>query len=131
MLRIPLALAVLLLASPAAARDRPHPDVGPADASGDACQGCHATRTPEIVKQWEAGTHGLMLVKCFVCHGSTGKDFVGHAAPSRCDGCHAAEVASVVPAKRSRKAKAADCFDCHSPHDLAVREGAANPHGAR
>jgi formate-dependent nitrite reductase cytochrome c552 subunit len=129
LLAVPLAL--FLAAPPAIADDGPHPDVGP-DFAPDACISCHTDQTPEIVKQWESGQHGLVLVKCFVCHGSTGKDFTEHPKATRCQGCHAAEVASLVPAKsKGRKAKAADCFSCHAPHALAAREGAESPHAAR
>jgi hypothetical protein len=121
-----LPLALLLAAAPPA--NRPHPAVGP-EAPGDACRDCHAERTPDVVREWEAGPHGLLLVKCLVCHGSTGKDFARRPDPRRCAGCHADQVASVVPARRGAK-PAADCFSCHSPHSLAA-EGGPNPHVAR
>jgi hypothetical protein len=124
---VPLAL---LLAAPPALAGEAHPAVDP-DGNADACQSCHETATPAIVKQWEGGTHGLVLVKCFVCHGSTGKDFVLRAKPGRCEGCHPAEVASTAPAKSAKSAKAADCFGCHAPHTLAAPAGAGSPHAAR
>lgn len=116
-----LPLAALLLA-PAATSAGGHPDVGtPTDP--DACLSCHAEATPEVVREWEGGSHGLVLVKCFVCHGSTGKDFAREPALERCRGCHAEEVASV-----SRKGKAQRCFACHAPHALATKDGAKRPH---
>jgi formate-dependent nitrite reductase cytochrome c552 subunit len=125
-------LALLLAAPPGLAGDERHPAVG-ADVAPDACITCHAERTPRIVKEWESGQHGLVLVKCFVCHGSTGKDFTEHAGVARCGACHDAEVASLAPvrAKFGAKAKAADCFSCHEPHTLAAREGGESPHGAQ
>jgi hypothetical protein len=126
MLRSALLLG-LLAASPALAADR-HP--GGAGPSGDpeACLSCHAEKTPAVVKQWESGPHGLLLVKCFVCHGSTGKDFSARpVAAERCRGCHPAQVASVTPAKGERRG----CFACHAPHALSVTTGANTPHPAQ
>ncbi|HTN53517.1 MAG TPA: multiheme c-type cytochrome [Anaeromyxobacter sp.] len=109
-----LALAAPLPASAGpAARGRGHLDVkGEQD-----CAACHRTDTPEVFAAWEASPHGLALVKCVVCHGSTGKDFRARPDASRCRGCHAALVES-LPARAGR-----DCFACHAPHSLA-----SNPH---
>jgi hypothetical protein len=133
---LPLALA-LLLGSPALAAEKGHPDVGP-DRSLESCEGCHAEATPQVVKEWEGSKHGLVLVKCLVCHGSTGKDFVVRTKAARCAGCHPVEAAAVVPAKAAKaKGKAAaeppaaECFACHAPHSLETAPGAANPHAAR
>jgi formate-dependent nitrite reductase cytochrome c552 subunit len=125
MRRWTLTLAALL-ASPAAAAAAGHPVVD-APADPDACLSCHGEATPAIVKEWEDGEHGLMLVKCFVCHGSTGKDFMRRAAAGRCAACHPDAAASVTPPK----GKAQDCFACHAPHGLDVRGGQSNPHTSR
>jgi len=69
MLHAVISLALLVSAAPQKATQAAHPDVG-ADNGPDACRTCHADQTPDVVKQWESGPHGLMLVKCFVCHGS-------------------------------------------------------------
>ncbi len=128
LLLLPLAL---LLASPAGlAAEKRHPDTG-ADVAPDACLTCHSGETPEIVNAWASGKHGLLLVKCFVCHGSTGKDFAGRPSPTRCRGCHASEVDSVTAVKGPQARKAGDCFACHAPHALAAREGVTSPHAAR
>jgi hypothetical protein len=96
---------------------RAHPDVG-----GDQdCAGCHEQATPAAWRAWEAGPHGLSLVKCQVCHGSTGKDFTMRPAPERCRGCHGAELDSIAPLIQ----KGVGCFACHAPHTLA-----ASPHRA-
>jgi hypothetical protein len=111
-----LAVAALLLAalpSSAGARVRGHvPTQGEQD-----CAACHRTRTPEAFSDWERSPHGLALVKCVVCHGSTGKDFRARPAAAGCGSCHAAQEASV--ARRS----VTDCFACHAPHSLS-----AHPH---
>jgi hypothetical protein len=121
-----LAAAPALAAGKGAAAGKHPAGGGPADP--DACLSCHSEKTPEVVKQWEGGAHGLVLVKCFVCHGSTGKDFAARPQGGRrCEGCHAAEVASVTPAK----GKAQSCFACHAPHALSAVEGRKSPHTAQ
>jgi hypothetical protein len=109
-----LALAAALPAlAGAAPRARAHQEVtGEQD-----CATCHRTGTPEVFTAWDRSPHGLALVKCLVCHGSTGKDFRARPDTSGCQACHATQVASV--ARRAVK----DCFACHAPHSLA-----ANPH---
>jgi hypothetical protein len=117
----------LLLLAAAPGRKLPpsgHPDTGPNPAA-DACETCHVEATPEVVKAWEGSPHGLLLVKCFVCHGSTGKDFARAPAAQRCRGCHAAELASVTPAKGKKAGPS--CFACHDGHALTA-EGKPNPH---
>ena len=114
---LPFAL-LLLAASPA----KKHPAVDQG-LTPDACESCHAEKTPAVVKDWEGGPHGLNLVKCFVCHGATAKDLARAPAADRCGGCHAAELASVTP----KKGKAQPCFACHAPHTLAA-SGKTNPH---
>jgi len=122
-----VSLLPLLLLAAAPGRKPPagHPDAGPNPAP-DACETCHAEATPEVMKAWEGGAHGLSLVKCFVCHGSTGRDFVRAPAAPRCEGCHPAEVASLAPAK-GKKTAAPGCFACHDRHALTA-EGKPNPH---
>jgi hypothetical protein len=109
--------AAALLAAPAlaAARARAaHPAVGPEPQD---CAACHRDTSPESFAAWERSAHGVALVKCVVCHGSTGKDFRARPAATSCQGCHAAKVASL--ARRGT----GDCFACHAPHALT-----ANPH---
>jgi predicted CXXCH cytochrome family protein len=72
-----------------------------------------------VAAAWEASRHGVALVKCLVCHGSTGKDFVRRPSPERCRGCHGAAVDSAAALAR----KGLDCFACHEPHSLS-----ASPH---
>ena len=123
--RFPLPLlAVVLLAVPAAAAAQgtsrgkgggraAHPKV-----SGVAsCEECHAEATPGPFREWKEGTHGINLVKCLVCHGSTGADFTRKPVANRCLGCHADQVASMSGAPMKGK----DCFTCHTAHSL-------NPH---
>jgi hypothetical protein len=34
----------------------------------DPCLACHMKETPKVVKQWQAGKHSKVGVKCYVCH---------------------------------------------------------------
>lgn len=86
----------------------------PAVDSAASCEECHAGATPAAYREWKDGAHGIALVKCFVCHGSTGADFKRKPAADRCAGCHAEQVASM----RAPAMKGKDCFTCHSPHPL-------------
>jgi hypothetical protein len=124
-----LALLLVPLHATAASASKRH---RPLDAAGalEACEACHAQATPAAVTAWEGSAHGLTLVKCFVCHGSTGKDFQARGTAASCDGCHPAQAAVVVRAKDTRAPRAAACFACHAPHTLAVPQGKANPHAA-
>jgi hypothetical protein len=127
---LPLGTALLTQASCAGpGRSRPqaatvravHPDMGDAE-DGGACETCHARVTPAVASEWAGGPHGLNLVKCFVCHGSTGSEFVGKPATDGCAGCHAAQVTAV-----SARPEVQGCFSCHAPHGLAA-DGKPNPH---
>ena len=118
-------LAVLAAAGCAGKRGTPGPAEGarPAHPSVDAaadCATCHEQATPAVVADWKQGPHGLALVKCFVCHGSSGADFAARPAGARCDGCHPGESSSVA-------ATGAACSSCHAPHTLAAR-ASASPH---
>jgi hypothetical protein len=121
-----LAMALLVAAAAPAKPGRGHPNVGPNPAA-DACETCHRDATPEVFGEWEGGQHGLLLVRCVVCHGSTGKDFARAPAAQRCEGCHAAEAATARSAKGGAARGSARCFDCHAPHGLAAA-GKPNPH---
>ncbi len=104
-----------------AAPQRAHPEVD----LTEACDVCHSDATPQVVAEWFTGKHGMNNVKCFVCHGSAGADFVRRAPAQRCQGCHAEQVASLAHPTLVGK----DCFSCHPPHLLSphrlVRVGTA------
>ncbi len=93
------------------------------DTGLDTCAGCHAEVTPRVTAQWRDGRHGIDLVECFVCHGSTGSDFRARPQPSGCRGCHPAQVTSVT-----RDGATRSCFECHTPH--ALHAPGPSPHGA-
>lgn len=111
------AIAAAAPAAPARGKGPPrHPDVAARLAVQD-CGDCHAAVTPAVVRAWEGSPHGTAMVKCVVCHGSTGKDFTRTVADARCAGCHAAEVASPTPARSGPRG----CFSCHDPHALTFQ----------
>lgn len=88
-------------------------------AASETCDGCHTEVTPEVVADWYAGPHGLVGVKCFVCHGAVGEGFSRQVSTERCVSCHAAQVESLSRTFLAGR----DCFACHPPHRL-------NPHAA-
>jgi hypothetical protein len=109
----PSAAAAGKAARPARRASARHADVG----GEQECAACHEKATPEAWRAWSEGRHGVALVKCVACHGSTGADFTLRPAAERCRGCHGAQVESL------RLTGARDCFACHAPHALK-----ANPH---
>lgn len=110
------ATALLLLAAlparAAPAKGRSHPEV----AGEQDCADCHRTGTPEVFSSWEGSAHGIALVKCVVCHGSTGKDFRARPDAGGCRGCHEAQIQS------HGQGAARNCFSCHRPHSLAANQ---------
>ena len=119
-LRRPLLVVALILAFSVAGlwagSDEPvrHPEVEDPATTG-ACDVCHTEVTPEVVQAWKTGKHGANNVKCFICHGSTGEDFIAEPAnQDRCVGCHADHVASM----ESPAMQAKTCVSCHPAHLL-------------
>jgi hypothetical protein len=103
----------------AAAAGPAHPEV---DTGLDTCFSCHQTATPKVAAQWRDGRHGMSLVECVVCHGSTGADFKARPQPTGCRGCHPVQAASVT-----RDGATPSCFGCHPAH--ALRAQGTSPHG--
>jgi len=106
----------------AAAPGAAHPEV---DTGLETCASCHAQATPEVAAQWKGGRHGMALVECFICHGSTGQDFRARPGPAGCQGCHPVQVSSVT-----RDGRTQGCFQCHPPHGLRT-QGKTSPHPPR
>ena len=57
------------------------------------CFECHLKATPKIAQDWYESKHGVILVKCFVCHGQPdGKGSVPYAVDpdvnATCRKCH-------------------------------------------
>lgn len=112
----PVQAAQTAAARPQKRASRPaHPNVG----KDQDCQGCHAAATPRAFDAWKQSKHGLDLVTCVVCHGSTGADFTRRPVADRCTGCHAAQTAASTPFTKGK-----DCFSCHPGHALDPHGGA-------
>ena len=78
------------------------------------CQGCHAKVTPQVAQDWFESKHGMVLVKCFVCHGQPdGKGAIPFMAKPDvkdiCARCHA-------PAMERMYAKFGQNLDCNTCH---------------
>ena len=93
-----------------AAAQKKHPPV-PVEKE---CSECHAVQA----EVWQDGTHGLMNVKCMVCHEAADKNFIAGTDIYKCRGCHGEQVKD-VEAKLPPKAR--DCFLCHDNHSVKVR----------
>ena len=85
----------------------------PAVPSDQACEECHERQA----QVWQDGKHGLMGVKCVVCHGDTEKIFIARPASERCVGCHAVQVAGTA---EGHKIKQKNCWACHDGHSLKL-----------
>ena len=87
--------------------------------AAESCEECHAQLTPKPYRLWFDGRHGLMGVKCVVCHGSVGSGFTKRPKADGCGGCHGEKAAAMA----APFFKGKSCFSCHHPHAL-------NPHAA-
>ena len=96
----------------------------PATPENQECGECHAGQE----KTWFNGKHGLMGVKCIVCHGATDQNFTSKPGIAACLGCHADQVAQ---ARKAGKKEGKSCFPCHDQHALTVQGGSAGPYHAK
>jgi hypothetical protein len=85
----------------------------PAVPSDQACEECH----DQQAQVWQDNKHGLMGVKCVVCHGDTNKKFIVRPASERCVGCHSEQVAGTA---EGHKIKQKNCWACHNGHSLKL-----------
>ena len=84
------------------------------------CLNCHVGLTPTIVDEWTESKHGLVNVKCYVCHGTHEKgfdsdDFIAKPQKERCRSCHAEQVKTLSESKMSDVA----CNTCHPVHQFS------------
>lgn len=92
--------------------------------AGD-CYACHVKTTPKDAQDWYESKHGVLLVKCFVCHGQPdGKGAVKFAKDpdpdTVCRKCH-------DPAIKRMEAKFGlrpQCNDCHPHHQNSIHHDA-------
>jgi hypothetical protein len=102
-----LVFVILLPTISLAAAQKKHPPV-PVDQE---CSDCHSTQA----QVWQDGMHGLMNVKCVVCHDSADKNFIAKTDIYKCRGCHGEQVKDV---EDKLPAKARNCFLCHDHHSV-------------
>ncbi len=94
------------------------------DSAAD-CYECHKLATPRIAQNWLESKHGVVLMKCFVCHGEPGGKgsvpFTVSPDPAICSKCH-------DPAMQRMKTKygvrAKDCYSCHPFHQNSLHHDA-------
>jgi len=115
-----IGLCLLLLPQAALGAAKKHP----ATPENLECTECHADQE----KIWFNGKHGLMGVKCIVCHGSTDQNFTTSPGLAACRGCHADEVVQAMKAKGKAEKS---CFSCHDNHSLTLKGGPASPYHAK
>jgi hypothetical protein len=112
-----IAMSALIIPSLAFAAGKGH-----VPTNGEECVECHTDQE----QVWLNGKHGLMNVKCVVCHGSPEENFYPSPGLNRCRGCHGEAVADV---EKGFPAKERSCFLCHEHHTVAVKEAARNRTG--
>jgi len=78
------------------------------------CIQCHEDVTPEVTKQWEQSAHGLIGVKCQVCHGDEA-NFQVKPKSETCRGCHSDQVEKNI-------AKDVSCSTCHIAHNFTIHK---------
>ncbi len=95
------------------------------DSAAD-CYECHKKATPKIANDWRESKHGVVLMKCFVCHGQPdGKGSVPWSVnpdpKAVCQKCH-------DPAMKRMAEKygmeSADCNRCHPFHQNSLHHKA-------
>jgi hypothetical protein len=89
---------------------------------GQECSECHGKQE----QVWLEGKHGLMNVKCVVCHGSPEENFAARPGLARCRGCHGEQVADV---EKRLPAKNRSCFSCHDNHAVSLKDAASGKAG--
>ena len=116
-------LSVVFLAATAMAATPIKHLVAP-DSAAD-CYECHKKATPKVAQNWYESKHGVVLMKCFVCHGQPdGKGSVPWAvvpSPKKvCRKCH-------DPAMKRMEQKfglKSDCYSCHPFHQNSIHHDA-------
>ncbi len=94
------------------------------DEQGD-CYACHRKATPKVAQDWFESKHGMLLVKCYVCHGlPDGKGSVPFSAnPSAevaCQRCHAPAMQRMAEKFGVRD----HCDGCHGFHANSLHHDA-------
>lgn len=94
------------------------------DAVAD-CYECHKKVTPKVAQDWFESKHGVILVKCFVCHGQPDqKGSIPFAAKPDidlvCKRCHEPAIVRM----ENKFGLGAKCYDCHPLHQNSMHHDA-------
>lgn len=89
------------------------------------CFECHIKATPKIGQDWYESKHGVILVKCFVCHGQPdGKGSVPYAVDPNvnltCRKCHDPSVQKM----EQKFGVNPECNKCHPFHQASLHHEA-------
>ncbi len=89
------------------------------------CYECHVKSTPKVAQDWQESKHGVMLVKCFVCHGQPdGKGSVPWAlnpdVDSTCRKCHDPSITKMT----EKYGLDLNCNECHPFHNNSLHHKA-------
>ncbi len=89
------------------------------------CYECHKKATPKIAQDWFESKHGVMLVKCFVCHGQPdGKGSVPFAVnpdvKMTCRKCHGPSIENM----QRKYGLDLECNSCHPFHHNSLHHKA-------
>jgi hypothetical protein len=93
--------------------------------SASDCYACHVKATPKIAQDWYESKHGVMLVKCFVCHGQPdGKGSVPYAVNpdvnTTCRKCHDPSIKMM----EEKYGLNPQCNSCHPFHNNSLHHKA-------
>lgn len=89
------------------------------------CYLCHAKMTPKLAYDWYESRHGLLLVKCFACHGQP--DGMGAipftARPDQATVCRNCHDPAIQHAEQNFGIDL-DCSTCHPFHQNSLHQAA-------
>ncbi len=109
-----LLLVVLLIATPVLSKTVKAPakkSSHPVPMESGTCESCH--EGSKQYEQWQKSAHGLVLVKCEICHGEQ-SNFKKIPPDTVCRGCHADQAATMPAGK--------NCVTCHPAHTFNVHK---------
>ena len=89
------------------------------------CLECHLKSTPKVTQDWSDSKHGVMLVKCFVCHGQPdGEGSVPWAVDpdvdTTCRKCHDTSINHM----EEKYGLEPTCNSCHPFHNNSLHHQA-------
>jgi uncharacterized CHY-type Zn-finger protein len=90
------------------------------------CVSCHTAVTPKVVQNWTESKHGILLVKCVVCHGEPdGQGSIPFAVDPNprliCASCHD----SAMTTMQAKYGNDLSCNSCHSNHQNSIHRSKA------